>query len=51
MPRLIFVEDTMPGYTRKKVNGGKWGYWDELGERITDRHAIDRLNAIGLPPA
>lgn len=51
MPRLIFVEDTMPGYTRKKVNGGKWGYWDKLGERITDRDVIDRLNAIGLPPA
>lgn len=51
MPRLIFVEDTMPGYTRRKVNGGKWGYWDEQGERITDRDEIDRLNAIGLPPA
>ncbi|MHA6723371.1 DNA topoisomerase IB [Sphingomonas sp. RS2018] len=28
-----------------------WGYFDEHGERITDREEIDRLNAIGLPPA
>ncbi|WP_380784034.1 DNA topoisomerase IB [Sphingomonas sp. R86520] len=28
-----------------------WGYWNAKGERITDRDEIDRLNAIGLPPA
>jgi DNA topoisomerase-1 len=28
-----------------------WGYWDPHGKRITDRDEIDRLNAIGLPPA
>ena len=28
-----------------------WGYWDAQGDRLTDRAAIDRLNAIGLPPA
>ena len=28
-----------------------WAYFDSEGNRITDRDEIDRLNAIGLPPA
>jgi DNA topoisomerase-1 len=40
----------MPGITRRKVRHG-WGYWDAEGKRITDRDEIDRLNAVGLPPA
>src|SRR5437764_6325690 len=28
-----------------------WAYFDAEGNRITDRAEIDRLNAIGLPPA
>ncbi|WP_458389024.1 DNA topoisomerase IB [Sphingomonas sp. F9_3S_D5_B_2] len=31
--------------------GTGWGYFDSEGNRITDRDEIDRLNAIGLPPA
>jgi DNA topoisomerase I len=42
--------DTEPGITRKRI-GRAWGYFDSDGERITDRDEIDRLNAIGLPPA
>ncbi|TPG15723.1 DNA topoisomerase IB [Sphingomonas oligophenolica] len=30
---------------------GGWGYWTAKGDRITDRDEIDRMNAIGLPPA
>ena len=48
--RLVYSDDGKPGITRRKVRGG-WGYWDAKGERITDRDEIDRLNAIGLPPA
>lgn len=48
--KIIYCDDAKPGITRKKVRGG-WGYWDAKGARITDRDAIDRLNAIGLPPA
>jgi len=48
--KIIYTDDSKPGITRKKVRGG-WGYWDAKGERITDRDEIDRLNAIGLPPA
>jgi DNA topoisomerase I len=31
--------------------GRYWAYFDAQGNRITDRDEIDRLNAIGLPPA
>ena len=31
--------------------GRYWAYFDEKGERVTDRDTIDRLNSIALPPA
>ena len=48
--RLRHSSDEEPGYTRKRI-GRAWGYFDEHGKRVTDREEIDRLNAIGLPPA
>ncbi len=48
--RLVYSDDQKPGITRKKVRNG-WAYHLPDGERITDRGEIDRLNAIGLPPA
>jgi len=48
--KIIYSDDSKPGITRKKVRNG-WAYHDAGGERITDREEIDRLNAIGLPPA
>jgi DNA topoisomerase I len=50
MAKITYCDDTMPGITRRKMRHG-WGYWDAKGNRITDREEIDRLNAIGLPPA
>jgi DNA topoisomerase-1 len=47
---LIFVDDEMPGITRRRF-GRAWGYFSPRGRRITDRDEIDRLNRIGLPPA
>jgi DNA topoisomerase-1 len=47
---LVYVDDTFPGITRRKMRHG-WGYWDANGTRITDRDEIDRLNRIALPPA
>jgi len=47
---LRFVDDTTPGITRRR-RGRYWIYFDAEGNRITDRDEIDRLNAIGLPPA
>lgn len=48
--RLRHSSDSEPGYTRKRM-GRYWAYFDEHGERVMDRDTIDRLNAIGLPPA
>ncbi|MDV3257860.1 MAG: DNA topoisomerase IB [Sphingomonas sp.] len=48
--RLCHSSDSEPGYTRKRI-GRAWAYFDEAGKRVTDRDEIDRLNAIGLPPA
>ena len=46
-----FVDDLdTPGITRKR-HGRYWQYFDAKGKRITDRDEIDRLNAVGLPPA
>ena len=47
---LVYVDDHLPGITRKKAGRG-WAYYDPKGQRITDRDEIDRLNAIALPPA
>jgi len=47
---LRHSSDTEPGITRKRV-GRYWAYFDPDGKRITDRDEIDRLNAVGLPPA
>lgn len=48
--KLCYIDDTSIGITRKKLKRG-WAYFDADGTRITDRDEIDRLNAIGLPPA
>ena len=50
LPALRYVDDSRPGITRKR-HGRYWQYFDAAGKRVTDRDEIDRLNAIGLPPA
>ena len=47
---LRHSSDAEPGFTRKRM-GRYWAYFDETGKRVTDRETIDRLNALGLPPA
>ncbi len=47
---LRHSSDSEPGITRKR-KGRYWAYFDPAGKRITKRSEIDRLNAIGLPPA
>ena len=47
---LRHSSDSEPGITRKRM-GRYWAYFAPDGERITNRDEIDRLNAIGLPPA
>lgn len=47
---LIYVDDSLPGITRKRAGKG-WSYYDPKGKLIADRAERDRLNAIALPPA
>ena len=47
---LTYSDDGKPGITRRR-SGRYWQYFDADGKRVTDRDEIDRLNAIGLPPA
>ena len=49
-PSLVYAHDDEPGITRRKI-GRAWGYFDAHGKRITNRDEIDRLNAVGMPPA
>ena len=48
---LKHSSDSEPGISRKRQGTRAWAYFDAKGKRITDREEIDRLNAIGLPPA
>jgi len=47
---LRHSSDTEPGVRRERM-GRHWAYFGPDGERIRDRAEIERLNAIGLPPA
>jgi DNA topoisomerase-1 len=47
---LRHSSDAEPGITRKR-QGRYWAYFDAEGKRITERDEIERLNAVGLPPA
>ncbi|MXO66821.1 DNA topoisomerase IB [Altericroceibacterium endophyticum] len=49
-PKLIYVDDDLPGITRRGAGRG-WAYYDPTGIRIKERAERQRLNAIGLPPA
>jgi DNA topoisomerase-1 len=50
-PPLSFIDNLGgPGITRRK-RGRYWQYFHPDGSRVTDREEIERLNAIGLPPA
>lgn len=48
--KLIFVDDGLPGITRKGAGTG-WAYYDPDGKLIRDAKERERLNAIALPPA
>jgi DNA topoisomerase-1 len=47
---LRYIDDQVPGITRKR-RGRFWQYFRPDGSRVTEREEIDRLNAIGMPPA
>lgn len=47
---LKYVDDSLPGITRRR-RGRYWQYFRADGSRVTEREEIDRLNAVGMPPA
>ncbi|MFM7350460.1 MAG: DNA topoisomerase IB [Erythrobacter sp.] len=50
MEKLVYVDDTLPGITRRRVGKG-WAYYDPSGALIRNAREKKRLNAIALPPA
>lgn len=50
MEKLVYVDDDLPGITRRRSGRG-WAYYDVSGALIRDPAERRRLNAIALPPA
>jgi len=50
MAKLVYVDDDLPGITRRRAGKG-WAYYDPSGRLIRDVAERERLNAIALPPA
>jgi len=50
MEKLVYVDDALPGITRRRAGKG-WAYYDPGGALIRDAREKRRLNAIALPPA
>lgn len=50
MEKLVYVDDTLPGISRRRVGRG-WAYYDPSGALIRDASEKTRLNGIALPPA
>ncbi len=48
-PKLVYVSDDTPGYTRLK-KGKKFVYCENCGDIITDPVILNRLNEIVIPP-
>lgn len=49
-PKLVHVDDSLPGITRRRSGRG-WAYYDPQRQLIKDREEIGRLNSVALPPA
>ena len=47
---LIYIDDSLPGITRKRAGKG-WAYYDARGKLIRNTKERARLNAVALPPA
>nr|WP_269435378.1 hypothetical protein [Pseudoalteromonas sp. SWN166] len=50
MMELIYVDDSLPGITRKQKNK-YWQYFDPIGKIIKEKAVIERLNSLAFPPA
>ena len=50
MEKIIYVDDSLPGITRRGAGKG-FAYYTPQGDLIRDRAERERLNAVALPPA
>lgn len=50
MEKLVYVDDDLPGITRRRAGKG-WAYYDASGKLIRDAAERKRLNGVALPPA
>lgn len=48
---LRYVSDDSPGITRKRSRKDDFVYTDANGRRVRDRPTLDRIQALGIPPA
>lgn len=49
--KLVYMDDTRPGYTRVRVNAATFHYLDTSGKRITREDELERIRALAIPPA
>jgi DNA topoisomerase-1 len=49
-PDLRYVDDSMPGISRRKLRG-RFCYFDSQGQRIRDKQEVARIDALAIPPA
>src|SRR5687768_14496626 len=47
---LVYVNDNVPGITRKRSGSGFAYYWTD-GTLIKDRRLIQRIKKLAIPPA
>jgi DNA topoisomerase-1 len=47
---LRYVSDSLPGFTRGKINDG-FSYYDEDGKKIIDPKIVERIENLRIPPA
>ncbi|MBC8102698.1 MAG: DNA topoisomerase IB, partial [Cytophagales bacterium] len=48
---LRYVSDRQPGITRQKAGDGAFSYVGVDGEPVTDPKILERIAALGVPPA
>jgi len=48
--RLVYVDDTLPGWTRVRRGQG-FAYLDDQGRTIRDEEALRRIRRLAIPPA
>jgi len=48
---LVYVDDSGPGYARRRTRAGQFRYLDTQGRPIKDAREIRRIDSLAIPPA